>query len=125
MPRADSEWGDWDESQYDVPPRPLWLEDLLSRDEHKSQNGTSTLQKKKKQSAPPSEHKEAYLPSLRDFRCWYVWARETGRHERYLQQIEALAIAFKRETPDAEANVHLINPNISLSEVDSGLFHSK
>lgn len=118
MPRADNEWGDWDESQYDVPPRPSWLEEMLSRDEHKSQNDVFTPPVTENQASPPLVRKEAYLPCLRDFRCWYVWARETGRHERYLQQIEALAVAFKLETPDAEINTHFINPNISLSEAN-------
>lgn len=118
MPRADNEWGDWDESQYDVPPRPSWLEERLCGDKHKPQNNTIAPQTKENSTSPLPARKEAYLPSLRDFRCWYVWAKETGRHERYLQQIEALAVAFKLETPGSEIDIHLINPNISLSEAN-------
>lgn len=116
MPRADNEWGDWDESQYDVPPRPAWLEERLGRGERESIDSVIAPSIKEESSSPTPE--EAYLPSLRDFRCWYVWARETERHEIYLQQIEALAVAFKLETPIAKIDIHLTNPNVYLSEAN-------
>lgn len=115
MPRADNEWGEWNESQYNVPPRPIWLEERLCKSSPQSQDALSEPQVKEKQTPSSQDFEEAYLPSLRDFRCWYIWARETGRHEIYLEKIEALALAFKLKTPSAEANIHLINPNFGLS----------
>lgn len=118
MPRTDNEWGDWDESQYDVPPRPKWLEDRLFRDENELIDNAATAPVETLQEAPLLSPKEAYLPSLRDFRCWYIWARETRRHERYLQKIEELAVDFKLKTPYYEVDINLVNPKISLGEAD-------
>lgn len=62
--------------------------------------------------------KEPYQPCLRDLRYWYTWARETGRHEKYLKRIETLAVDFKLKTLGAESKVDLSNPNTYLPEVD-------
>lgn len=118
MPREDNEWGEWDPSQYEVPPRGTWFNRHLI-DKHEEPNSSVSPPNQQITLTTSSEQLEGlYFPCLRDFRHWYVWARETGRHERYLENIQTLATEFKLNTPNAELDLNLSNSSIYLSDTN-------
>lgn len=58
---------------------------------------------------------QAHHPNLQEFKRWYFEARETGRSQKYLDRIQALAEEFKAQTPAAVADYTIRNPNVTLS----------
>lgn len=66
---------------------------------------------------------EPYYPSLQDFKRWYFEARETGRPQKYLDRIQALAEDFKTKTPASINDPMAQNKEIPLSS--SAIAHLK
>jgi hypothetical protein len=74
--------------------------------------------------AQPSQHhvddtaqtpEEPYYPCLQEYKRWYFEARETGRSQKYLDRIQALAEEFKAKTPASIADPTVRNPDVPLS----------
>lgn len=63
-------------------------------------------------------HLERYAPSLNDLRVWYFRARETGRDQDYLDNIQSFAQEFKNKTPNAEREPNVRNSEIPLTPID-------
>lgn len=52
---------------------------------------------------------------MQDFKRWYFEARETGRSQKYLDRIQALAEDFKAKTPASATDLTIRNSEIPLS----------
>ncbi|MBD2097666.1 pentapeptide repeat-containing protein [Trichocoleus sp. FACHB-591] len=63
-------------------------------------------------------HLQHYIPCLNDLRVWYFRARETGRNQDYLDNIQSFAQEFKKGTPNAEQDPTIRNSEIALSAID-------
>jgi len=119
MPRVDNEWGEWDSSQWEVPPRGTWFPGNLNTEHGFQYIPRETVAGVSPPLKTPPNFKEVpvKLPgvSLRDLRNWYVWARECGRNENYLNNICDLALKFKHQMPEAETAEDFSNSNFLLS----------
>lgn len=116
MPRADNEWGDSDPRQFEVSPPGTWLPDFLTN--ALSAKNPDISSKQVAPSRPFKIEEEIYLPCLQDLRNWYVWARETGRHETYLENIQKLGEKLKLDVPNAKLDANLSSPIICFSTIN-------
>ncbi|MBW4489942.1 MAG: pentapeptide repeat-containing protein [Trichocoleus desertorum ATA4-8-CV12] len=63
-------------------------------------------------------HLQHCIPCLNDLRVWYFRARETGRNQDYLDNIQLFAQEFKKKTPNAEQDPTIRNSEMALSTID-------